>query len=469
MQSASVRRESRRRAMGGASTGSIPLLPFSVAGIVGLALFYFYYVLWIRPERMRSKLRSQGIDGPPPSLIHGNILEMRKILREERKKKAQEEECGPSVTASYVSALFPYLTRWRKRYAKSCLLEHPGPIFMYSTGSMQTLHVSHPDLVKEISVCKSLDLGKPLYLQKDRGALLGKGILTSNGALWAHQRKVIATELFMDKVKVYLYPYLPMKSNRKIWRLTQEIRTLILNIVKERKEDISTSSGQDLLQSIIEGSTIPNSGLDSAESFIVDNCKNIYFAGHETTAVTATWCLMLLASHPEWQHHVREEVLEVCQGKFPNYDMLRRLKMMEEDEEAESFGLSETIRGEGEDNDDKMEKAAAIHDRGSHVGEPTVRHVVSESDTRYTITYFDRRRPIDGEIDCWRSIEEEKGKKKKRKRRKQKKYLTPSSPTCPRRPLVAREPLPPSPPAGDFCPRAERRFVSPRWERDRGD
>lgn len=177
--------------MGGASTGSIPLLPFSVTGIIGLALFYFYYVFWIRPERMRSKLRSQGIDGPPPSLIHGNILEMRKILREERKKKAQEE-CGPSVTACYVSALFPYLTRWRRRY---------GPIFMYSTGSMQTLNVSHPDLVKEISVCKSLDLGKPLYLQKDRGALLGKGILTSNGALWAHQRKVIATELFMDKVK----------------------------------------------------------------------------------------------------------------------------------------------------------------------------------------------------------------------------------------------------------------------------
>ncbi|CAL9123789.1 unnamed protein product [Musa acuminata var. zebrina] len=401
------RRRGRRRrgAMGGASTGSIPLLPFSVTGIIGLALFYFYYVFWIRPERMRSKLRSQGIDGPPPSLIHGNILEMRKILREERKKKAQEE-CGPSVTACYVSALFPYLTRWRRRY---------GPIFMYSTGSMQTLHVSHPDIVKEISVCKSLDLGKPLYLQKDRGALLGKGILTSNGALWAHQRKVIATELFMDKVKgmvdliveaaipllkswesavdngggssdivvdedlrkfsadvvsrtcfgssfaegkeifsrlrqlqmlmskisIFIgipgVRYLPMKSNRKIWRLTQEIRTLILNIVKERREDISTSSGQDLLQSIIEGSTISNSGLDSAESFIVDNCKNIYFAGHETTAVTATWCLMLLASHPEWQHHVREEVLEVCQGKFPNYDMLRRLKML-------TMVIQETLR-----------------------------------------------------------------------------------------------------------------------------
>jgi hypothetical protein len=39
-------------------------------------------------------------------------------------------------------------------------------------------------------------------LQKERGALLGMGILTSNGELWEHQRKVIAPEFFMDKVKV---------------------------------------------------------------------------------------------------------------------------------------------------------------------------------------------------------------------------------------------------------------------------
>lgn len=75
-----------------------------------------------------------------------------------------------------------------------------GSIYLYSTGSIQALNITDPDMVKELANCKSLDLGKPAFLQKERGALLGMGILTSNGELWEHQRKVIAP--FMDKVKV---------------------------------------------------------------------------------------------------------------------------------------------------------------------------------------------------------------------------------------------------------------------------
>ena len=77
-----------------------------------------------------------------------------------------------------------------------------GSIYLYSTGSIHALFVTDPDMVKELANCKSLELGKPIYLQKELGALLGMGILTSNGDLWARQRKVIAPEFFMDKVKV---------------------------------------------------------------------------------------------------------------------------------------------------------------------------------------------------------------------------------------------------------------------------
>ncbi|WOK96739.1 Cytochrome P450 [Canna indica] len=387
--------------MEGASAGK--LLALLAIGITSLALCYLYYIIWIRLERIRDKLRSQGIQGPPPSIIHGNILEMRRFLQEEKKHR---EEGSRSITSDYVSSLFPYLVHWRNKY---------GPIFMYSTGSIQTVHVSHPDLVKEIGLFKSLDLGKPCYLQKDRGALLGKGILTSNGAIWSHQRKVIAAELFMDKVKGMIdlmviatvqllkswetiidnaggsgeivvdedlrkfsadvisrtcfgssfsegkeifsrlrqlqmlmskssiligipgIRYLPVKSNRDIWRLNQEVRALILNIVKERKGDSSKSMDKDLLQTIIEASGLMNSNLVRTESFIIDNCKNIYFAGHETIAVTATWCLMLLASYPEWQDRVRDEVLEVCQGEFPTFDILRKSKTL-------TMVIQETLR-----------------------------------------------------------------------------------------------------------------------------
>lgn len=118
--------------------------------------------------------------------------------------------------------------------------------------------------------------------------------------------------------------FIPTKSNQEIQKLEREIRSLILDVVRERME--RSTSEQDLLQSILANAGIGQVGSDTADNFIVDNCKNIYFAGHETTAVTATWCLMLLASHPQWQDQVRAEVMEICGGQLPNRDMIMRLK-----------------------------------------------------------------------------------------------------------------------------------------------
>ena len=77
-----------------------------------------------------------------------------------------------------------------------------GATFTFALGNAQFLYVADIKIVKEINLSKTLDLGKPSYLQKDRGPLLGKGLITSNGAVWLHQRKTIAPQLFMNKVKV---------------------------------------------------------------------------------------------------------------------------------------------------------------------------------------------------------------------------------------------------------------------------
>ncbi|XP_047047928.1 cytochrome P450 714C2-like [Lolium rigidum] len=380
----------------------IPLIFLSV-----LLFSYLYTTLWLRPGRLRQKLRSQGVKGPKPSFLFGNIPEMRKIQK--LATSDREQESGRSTdrfSSNFVATLFPYLLHWSRVY---------GSIYFYATGSIQVLNVTDSDMVKALANYKALDLGKPSFLQKERGALLGMGILTANGELWVHQRKVIAAEFFMDKVKGMVdlmmdaavlmlnswedkvvskggraeivvdeflrnfsadiisrtsfgssftegreifynirqlqkamakqtmligvpgSRYLPTKGNREIWNLESCIRTLILNIVKKHEHDSETSPNKFLLHSIIEGSKAASFSSCTPEDFIVDNCKNIYFAGHETTSSTAAWCLMLLASHPEWQSRARVEVLEVCHGEPLDFDMLRKLKTL-------TMVIQETLR-----------------------------------------------------------------------------------------------------------------------------
>ena len=50
-----------------------------------------------------------------------------------------------------------------------------GPIYMYSPGHMPVLLITDVEMVKEIGLCTSLNLGKPSYLSKDKKALLGQG------------------------------------------------------------------------------------------------------------------------------------------------------------------------------------------------------------------------------------------------------------------------------------------------------
>ncbi|CAI9784771.1 unnamed protein product [Fraxinus pennsylvanica] len=373
----------------------------SIVLVFVLGLFmHLCSVLVIKPKKIREILRKQGINGPPPKILLGNILEIKNSRNADEKSPTNHSH--PPVSHDS-AAVFPFFQQWRKQY---------GQLFAFSLGNMQIIHANDPDLVKAITKCTSLDLGRPKYQQKELGPLLGQGILTSNGAIWARQRKIMAPELFMDKVKGMMniitesadslvkswkheistgsgiveivvdeymkrfsgdiisracfgssyskgqeifsklgalqevmskktlsigipgLRYLPTKSNREIWALEKEICALILKIVKERRQE---GYDKDLLQMLVEGAKTSNLSQDAIDQFIVDNCRNIYLAGFETSAVAASWCLMLLASNPEWQKRARAEVLEVCDGQVPDTDMLCKMKQL-------NMVIQETLR-----------------------------------------------------------------------------------------------------------------------------
>ncbi|MBA0772354.1 hypothetical protein Gotri_007745 [Gossypium trilobum] len=378
-------------------TEGLNLLILSVVltGFVGL-LFHLYSGVLLKPKKLRLKLQNQGIKGPCPSFLYGNIHEMKRIqLQALSTAKSAHKDLKPDFSHHWFPTLFPYLDKWRNEY---------GSMFLYSTGNLQLLCTTDMEMVKEIGLHKSLSLGKPSYVTKDRGPLLGQGILSSSGPIWSHQRKIIAPEFFPDKVKgmvnlmvdatismlkswesrvewekgileiivdedlrslsadiisracfgsnyskgeeifsklkalqmamakTYIgipgMRYLPSKNNREIWKLEKEIDSLILSVVNHRTEE--ATQGKDLLQMILDGAETYDDykGL-SKERFIVDNCKNMYFAGYETTATTLSWTLMLLAASPDWQARVRAEVLETCKDGFlPDANALRNMKTL---------------------------------------------------------------------------------------------------------------------------------------------
>lgn len=378
------------------------VLTVVVSSIIVVLIGCIYGVLVLNPKRVRSKLEGQGIKGPPPcSILLGNIPQIRQIKLQITHSDSTPNHPfdDPIATLSHdwPSLLFPHLKLWHRQY---------GPVFLYSTGSIQMLCIMDPDIVKEIILCSSLDLGKPPYLSKDRGPLLGQGVISSSGSIWAHQRKIISPEFYPDKVKGMMglmveatnsmlgswddrinisggtaditvdedlrslsadiisraafgssyslgkdifsklralqqlmaktlfigipgSRYMPTKNNFEKRRLEKEINSMILRVVEER---MTAKHENDFLQKILEGArTCVENDLTSnidTEKLIVDNCKTMYFAGHETTATTAAWSLMLLAAYPDWQARARVEVLEVCGGRIPAADDLRNMKVL---------------------------------------------------------------------------------------------------------------------------------------------
>uniref|UniRef100_A0A0E0G9D3 Cytochrome P450 n=1 Tax=Oryza nivara TaxID=4536 RepID=A0A0E0G9D3_ORYNI len=406
------------------TAAALPVVVVAAAVIAGLCIT----AAWLaRPRRVAEVFRRQGIDGPPPSsFLAGNLPEMKARVAAAASAAAPTADGEETASAGgggggrdfekdgfddYCTRIFPYFHKWRKAY---------GETYLYWLRRRPALYVTDPELIGEIGRCVSLDMGKPKYLQKGQEPLFGGGVLKANGACWARQRKVIAPEFYMARVRamvqlmvdaaqpliaswesridaaggaaaaevvvdgdlrsfsfdvisracfgsdysrgreiflrlrelsglmsetsvIFSIPslrHLPTGKNRRIWRLTGEIRSLIMELVRERrcaaraarehggKAAPPSPPERDFLGSIIENS----GGQPRPDDFVVDNCKNIYFAGHETSAVTATWCLMLLAAYPEWQDRARAEVLEVCGGDgaaapaAPDFDMVSRMR-----------------------------------------------------------------------------------------------------------------------------------------------
>lgn len=100
--------------------------------ILIIGVFYMLFnTLWLKSsERLRWKLKKQGIYGPKPSFLYGNVAEMQKIQASSPNNNNVYAEC---VAHDYTSSLFPYFEQWRKIYGNIIYLSSsPSHILIYT-------------------------------------------------------------------------------------------------------------------------------------------------------------------------------------------------------------------------------------------------------------------------------------------------------------------------------------------------
>ncbi|CAD5333390.1 unnamed protein product [Arabidopsis thaliana] len=303
---------------------------------------------WLTPRRIKKIMEQQGVTGPKPRPLTGNILEISAMVSQSASK-----DCD-SIHHDIVGRLLPHYVAWSKQYGKR---------FIVWNGTDPRLCLTETELIKELLMkhnggyarhmveCTSklverlrkevgeganeVEIGEEMHkltadiISRTKfGSSFEKGKELFNHLTVLQRRCAQAT-------RHLCFPgsrFLPSKYNREIKSLKKEVERLLIEIIQSRRDCAemgrSSTHGDDLLGLLLNEMDIDknNNNNNNNLQLIMDECKTFFFAGHETTALLLTWTTMLLADNPTWQEKVREEVREVFgRNGLPSVDQLSKL------------------------------------------------------------------------------------------------------------------------------------------------
>jgi len=102
--------------------------------------------------------------------------------------------------------------------------------------------------------------------------------------------------------------WLPTPGKRRQQRALDEIRSLLLDLIRARRERMRRGDepGRDLLAMLLMAQDEAGQPLSDRE--VLDECMTIFVAGHETTAVGLTWTWALLLQHPHVLDRLKADI-----------------------------------------------------------------------------------------------------------------------------------------------------------------
>ncbi|CAM3279189.1 MULTISPECIES: cytochrome P450 [Brevibacillus] len=115
----------------------------------------------------------------------------------------------------------------------------------------------------------------------------------------------------------------PTRSNREFIESSEVLDKTIYALIEERRK--SGESGHTDLLAMLLAARDEDDGQGMTDEQVRDEVMTIFVAGHETTANTMSWIFYLLATHPEAEQKLHDELKAVLDGRLPTVEDLPKL------------------------------------------------------------------------------------------------------------------------------------------------
>lgn len=354
-----------------------------------LKLTAFLQRVWWNPMQLQAFLASQGIRGPSYSFPNGSTKEISKMVRQSMEASSSEithdvfRRTQPYLH-TWIKTYGTNFLYWHGSNARLFIsdLELVKEILMNREGLFPKMdmegylkkvlgealvtnegekwekirklanHTFHSESLKSMvpnissSVSGVLERwkdydGKEIDVYKEFGLLTTEVISrTAFGSSYSEGKNIFEmvaklTALTVKNKNKIRFPGISMvfKSDDEVEaeKLEKRIKGSIMNFVKKR-ESLPNAAlgdfGSDYLGQLVKIRHESDVNRRITAEHMIDEIKVIYGAGHLTTTILLSWCVLLLAIHEDWQEKAREEVKETFGFHTPNSDGIARLRAM---------------------------------------------------------------------------------------------------------------------------------------------
>ncbi|KAF9660803.1 hypothetical protein SADUNF_Sadunf19G0001600 [Salix dunnii] len=373
------------------ATMANPLIYFSVCLFLYtlIILVKFLNKVWWTPIRIQSLMKSQGIEGPSYRFLHGNTKEISSMIRKIRSSPQElRHHTLPMVHPHFHSWIKIYgmnFLQWYGPQAQLIITEpelvkqilsnkdrsYPktkvsseikkllGDGIVLSEGEkwvkLRKLanHAFHGESVKGMvpEMIASLEImlerwrhhhGKEIDIFSEFKILTSEVISrTSFGSSYLEGQHVFdmltrMTHIISENNYRVRIPgigkFFKASYDIEFENLEAKIRESFMNMMKKREKDAMLGEldgyGHDLFGLLLKAYHDSGETRKISLDDLIDQCKNFYLAGQETSASALTWIVFLLSVHTDWQDRARKEVLELFGQQIPSQDRIAKLRIM---------------------------------------------------------------------------------------------------------------------------------------------